>query len=132
MSSSAIREIINNQLKKDKKNISIIKMTVCRILKQAYGTPRKVKKVFYLTKKQKEKRIKFCEEMIKRKISGKKIFFTDETKVSMGSYTKDLIRLSDDTIKKLKNGEEDSFDIINRPEKTHEPLSRWSFFKKIE
>ena len=54
MSSSAIRDIINNQLKKDKKNISIIKMKVCRILKQAYETPRKVKKV-YLTKKQKKK-----------------------------------------------------------------------------
>ena len=37
--------------------------------------------------------------MLKRKISGKKIFFTDETKVSMSSYTKDLIRFSDDTKK---------------------------------
>ena len=34
----------------------------------------------------------------------------------MSSYTKDLIILSDDTKKKLKNGE-DGFDIINRPEK---------------
>ena len=74
MSSSEIRDTINNQLKKDKKNISITKMTVCLILKQEYGTPRKVKKVFYLTQQQKEKMIKFCEEMLKRKISGKKIY----------------------------------------------------------
>ena len=65
MSSSAIRDLINNQLKKDKKDITITKMTVCRILKEKYGTPRKVKKVFYLSKKQKEKRVQFCEEMLK-------------------------------------------------------------------
>jgi len=120
MSSSAIRDLINNQLKKDKKDITITKMTVCRILKEKYGTPRKVKKVFYLSKKQKEKRVQFCEEMLKRNISGGQIFFTDETKVSMGSFTKDLIRLSDDTKKKLKNGEEEGFDLINRPEKKYE------------
>ena len=37
----------------------------------------------------------------------------------MGSYTKYLIRLSDDT-KKIKNGEEEGFVIINRLEKKHE------------
>ena len=95
-------------------------MTVCRILKEKYRTPRKVKKVFYLSKKQKEKRVQFCEEMLKRNISGGQIFFTDETKVSMGSFAKDLIRLSDDTKKKLKNGEEEGFDLINRPEKKYE------------
>ena len=60
---------------------------------------KKIKKVFDLSKEQKEKRVQFCEEMLKRNISREQIFFTDETKVSMGSFTEDIIRLSDDTKK---------------------------------
>ena len=48
MSSNRIANIINKKLKEDGLNLSITKMTVCRILKQEYGKPRKIKKVFYL------------------------------------------------------------------------------------
>ena len=51
MSSNRIANIINKKLKEDGLNLSITKMTVCRILKQEYGKPRKIKKVFYLSKK---------------------------------------------------------------------------------
>ena len=101
MSSAAIIDLINNKLKNNKKDMNINKMKVCIILKDKYGTPRKVEQVCYLSKEQKEKRAHFCEEMIKRNISGEQIIFTDEAKVSMGTFTKDLIRLRYNT-KKIK------------------------------
>ena len=42
MSSSRITKFINLKLKRDKKNITISKATVCRILKEEYGKPRKI------------------------------------------------------------------------------------------
>ena len=84
-------------------------MTVCRILKQEYGKPRKIKKVFYLSKKNKVKRVEFCKKMIEKNISGKNILFTDEAIIDMGCYTHDSIRLSDDNKIKLKKGRQRSF-----------------------
>ena len=109
MSSNRITNIINKKLKEDGLNLSITKMTVCRILKQEYGKPRKIKKVFYLSKKNKVKRVEFCKKMIEKNISGKNILFTDEAIIDMGCYTHDSIRLSDDNKIKLKKGRQRSF-----------------------
>ena len=84
MSSAKIARNINLDLKKDSKNITINKSTICRIIKKELGKPSKINKVFYLTKKQKKERVKFCKKMLKKKISGKDILFTDETKIEMG------------------------------------------------
>ena len=102
MSASRITKLINLILKRDKRNMTISKATVCRILKAEYGTPRKIKKVFYLNEKQKDERLKFCKMILDRGITGKQIFFTDETKIEMGSYLNDHIRLSKDNQEKLK------------------------------
>ena len=55
MSSNKISNIINKKLKEDGTNLSIIKITVCRILNEELGKPRKIKMVFYLSKKNKKK-----------------------------------------------------------------------------
>lgn len=55
MSSNRITSIINKKVKEDGKNLSIHKATVCRILNNEIGKPRKVKKVFYLTEKIRKK-----------------------------------------------------------------------------
>ena len=43
--------------------------------------------------------------------------FTDETKKDLGRYTNDFIHLSQKTKDKLKNDEEDAYQLINRPQK---------------
>ena len=48
--------ISNLKLAKDKMNMKVSKATICRILNKEYGKPRKIKKVFFLNKNQKEKR----------------------------------------------------------------------------
>ena len=58
---------INNLLKKDNildkngKNLSITKSQVNRILREKYGKPLKVRKVFYLNEEAKKKRLEFCQ-----------------------------------------------------------------------
>lgn len=115
-----ITKYINLKLKKDKINLSISKPTVCRILKKEYGAPRKIKKVFYLNQKQKEQPIEFCKMMLERGIKGDQIFFTDETKIEMGSYINDHIRLSKENKEKVRKGDETALKLLNRPEKKFE------------
>ena len=109
MSSSKITNTINSDLISEGKKIQINKSTVCRILNAEIGKPRKIKKAFYLTEKQKGERVEFCQNILKQNISGKNILFTDETKIEMGSYINDSIRLSEETKEKLKHGEKDAF-----------------------
>ena len=53
--------------------------------------------------------------MLSRKnISGEKIIFTDETRIDIGSYIHDSLRLSKETNQKLKEGQKDAFELINR------------------
>ena len=47
-------------------------------LKEIFGAPRRVKRVFFLNKKQKQKRLTFCKEIMEKNIKGENIFFTDE------------------------------------------------------
>ena len=120
MSSYRIMKYINLKLAKDKMNMKISKATICRILNKEYGKPRKIKKVFFLNKKQKDDRVKFCKMILEKGIKGDQIFFSDETKIEMGAYVNDHIRLSKDSKEKLKKGDEDAFDLINRPQKKFE------------
>ena len=75
MSSNKISNIINKKLKEDGTNLSITKMTVCRILNKELGKPMKIKRFFYLSKKNKIKRVEFYKKMIEKNISGKKIYY---------------------------------------------------------
>ena len=81
MGSRKIACIINEELKNnhvvDKKGkiVQIEKTTVNRILKKALGKPRKIWKVFFLTNKQKKKRIKFCKLILDKKVKPEQIFF---------------------------------------------------------
>lgn len=47
--------------------------------------------------------------MLEKGITGESIIFTDETRIEIGSYIKDSIRLSKDTSKKLKEGDKNAF-----------------------
>ena len=84
MSSSRITKFINLKLKRDKKNITISKVTVCRILKEEYGKPRKIKKVFYLNQRQKDERLKFCKTMLEKGITGGRYFLLMKRKLRWG------------------------------------------------
>ena len=43
-------------------------------------TIQKKRKVFYLTKVQMKKRVKFCNSILEKKLNGQQIMFTYETK----------------------------------------------------
>ena len=117
MSSSRIANTINKQLKDDGKTITIHKSTICRILNKELGKPRKIKRTFILSKENKKRRVEFCQKMLSKNIKGNQILFTDETVIDMGSYTHDSIRLSKENREKLRKGEKEAFDLINREEK---------------
>ena len=91
--------MINNVLQRKSetdssgKIMSITYKTVNNILKKHYGRPIKIRKVFYLSKKDKDQRYQFCQSILQRNINYDEILFTDESKISMGSYTHDYISL---------------------------------------
>ena len=125
MGSKKIANLINETLKKiimDSKGkiISVIFQTICRYLNEQLGTPRKIRKCFFITEKQNGERVKFCKNILSRGLSFKDIMFTDETKIDLGSYSNDFIRLSPKTREKLKEGKEDAYNLINRPLKKFE------------
>ena len=118
---------INNMLKNDNvldkngKLLTITKSQVNRILKDKYGKPIKVRKVFYLNETAKKKRLEFCKKIVQMGIKGKNIFFTDETRMDTAPNTKgESIRLSSKTKNKIKNGEEEGYKKINRETKKYE------------
>ena len=71
-SSRKIASIINEDLKannifdKNKKPIKISQVTACSYLNQLLGRPRRIRKVFYLTKEQMKKRVKFCNSILEK------------------------------------------------------------------
>ena len=64
-----------------KKGKSISKSTVCTYLNNILRKPRKIKKVFALSDKNKGNRGKYCQKLINNGILGKNIFFTYETQI---------------------------------------------------
>ena len=67
-----------------------------------------------------KKRVNFCNEILNKGISGKHILFTYETKIDLSPYVRDSIRLSKEYLDKLKKGDLDIYELINRPEKKFE------------
>ena len=126
MSCRKISVMINSILRKrnevDNRNnpITISYRTKNNYLKEYYGKPKKIRKAFYLSEDQMKKRVQFCEEMLKRGVNFNNIMFTDECKVSLSSYTNDWIRLEPEIQKKLKNGEKEPYELINRSIKKFE------------
>ena len=48
------------------------------------------------------------------------MFFIDETKIEMGPYINDSIRLTKESKEKLKKGQKEAFDLVNRPQRKFE------------
>ena len=88
--------------------------TVNNYIKEYFGTPRKIRKVFYLSESQKKKRFDFCESILKKKkLKSEQIFFTDESNVELGSFTRDSIRLEPEK----KIWDKETYELINRQQK---------------
>ena len=126
MGSRKIACIINEDLKNNHiidnkgKIVQIEKTTINRILKQALWKPRKIRKVFFLTNEQKKERVKFCKWILDKKIKHDQIFFSDETKIDLSPFLNDSIRLSKKNQDKLKEGNAEAYELINRPQKKFE------------
>ena len=63
----------------------------------------------------------FCRKILERGINSKSIIFTDECKFDLGSYTRDWIRLDANYQQKLKDGNTNAYNLINRSLKKFEP-----------
>ena len=126
MSSRKISSMINSVLQKRNevdylnRPLSITYRTISNYLRDYYGKPKKIRKAFFLSEEQMKKRIEFCQDMINKKINYDQIMFTDESKVTLSSYTNDWIRLEPEMKKKLKNGEKEPYELINRQIKKFE------------
>ena len=125
VSSRKIANIINEELKKTydnskEKKITITHPTICKYLNENMVI-RKIRKAFYLNRQQKRKRVQFCKRIINRGLTGEQIMFTDETKIDLSPFLRDSIRLTRGTQNKLKQGELDIYNLINREEKKFEP-----------
>lgn len=127
MSSRKIASIINEKLKakeiidKNRKPVKISHVTACSYLNQILGRPRKIRKVFYLTKEQMKKLVNFCNSILAKNLSGKQIMFTDETKIDLSPFTRDSIRLTKESTSKLKEGDVGIYELISRQERKFEP-----------
>ena len=121
-SSRKISYMINSVLEKkgevDKKGkkLSIHFTTVNNYLKEYFGRPKKIRKVFYLSDIQKKNRCDFCQKILAKKLKPEQIFFTDESKVELGPFTHDYIRL-DPNLNRL---DKKTYDLLNRPTKKFE------------
>ena len=93
---------------------------VTEFLKEKFGAPRKLKKVFCLDEKQREKRLEFCKQMIEKQIKGEDIFFTDETGIDLNPFSYDYIRLYPEELKKLREGDPELCELVNRQVKKFE------------
>ena len=107
-----INEKLKRQNIRDKngKLLSISKSQVNRILKKKFWKPLKIRKVFYLNEDAKKKRLTFCQRILEmefegKKLEGKNIFFTDETKMDTAPNTSgESIRVSSKIKRKLQKG----------------------------
>ena len=123
--------VLNKKLKKEKitdsknKRLTIGYRTINKILNKFIGEPRKIRKVFFLSEDQKRKRIDFCKKILEKGLTGKEIFFTDETQIDLSNYVNDSIRLTKENEEKLKKGELDVYDLITRPKKNSKNQSWW-------
>ena len=55
-------------------------------MKDYYCKPKKIRKVFYLSEKNKEQRFQFCKMILDRKINFDEIMFIVESKMRKKSY----------------------------------------------
>lgn len=95
--------------------------TISNYLKEIYGSPKKIRKVFYLSEAQKKKRVEFCKRILEGGIDSKSLMFTDECRIDLGAYTRDWVRLDSEFQQKLKNGNTEVYNLINRATKKFEP-----------
>ena len=69
-----------------------------------------------------EKRLEFCKKIINMNLEGKNIFFTDETKTDTAPNTSnESIRVSSRIKNKIKKGDKEEYNKINRETKKYEP-----------
>jgi len=116
------RKIANKIWKKFK--IKVSHVTVNSTLNKMISRPRKVRRTFMLTEKNKEARKDFAKMVLDHPhrstdylIDGRQIFFTDEKRFLM--YTKinsqtNQVRICKKTLKKLKKGNEKAFKKVSR------------------
>jgi hypothetical protein len=79
--------------------------------------------VFYLNEKQKLTRLRFCEYIESQQLTGRDIFFTDESPFLFRTFlnkSTNQMRFSKKSLKKLKEGNEEQINKIYCQEKKYE------------
>ena len=126
LSSRKICAIINQELEQknilgsNNKPLMINRTSVCRYLKEFYGKPKQVKKVFILSEEQMKSRENFCKMITERNINYDQIMFTDECIIDLNSYTQDWTRIDPEVQEKLRNADPETIKMYNRNNKKFE------------
>ena len=113
MSCRKIAAIMNKEFEKAGKTTRISRTTVAKYLKNHFGAPRKMKKVFEQMIK-KEERIKFCQKILDMKLEGKDLFFTEESQMDCSPFVNEHIRISPENQEKMKNGDIEALNLVNK------------------
>ena len=119
-SSRVIANLLETRFNKDKKklNFTICHSTVNKALNKALSRPRKAKKTFQLTGKNKESRINFIKWVKENKVKGQDIFFTDESRFLLDTPLNpqtNQIRFNQVDLLRLKSGDPVIYEKINQP-----------------
>ena len=84
--------------------MSVSHVTINNWLRKLLKRPIKAKKTFFLRQKDKNRRLEFLDMIKEKNLSGKDIFFTDETQIKC-EYAKNMhITLSTKNTEKLQKG----------------------------
>ena len=70
-----------NEFNKNGKKLLVHFTTVNNYLRDYFGRPRKVRKVFYLSEANKRKRVEFCKKTLEKNIKPEQLFFSDESRI---------------------------------------------------
>jgi transposase-like protein len=124
MSSRAIAEIINDDFEKNGIKKTISPITTNRILLKNLGKPMNIRKTFFLSDKDKEKRFKFSNYILENGFKGRDFIFTDEKYFYLKKpYNRQTnkIRLSRENRRLIRKGNSTAIDLLHFQVKGSEP-----------
>lgn len=131
MSSRIIAAKLNSYFEKTKKInprtgkiFYVSHTTINNYLKEYYGAPIKIRKVFFLSEEQKKARVELCKKLIEKNITFDRVFWTDECRLVLNpvcSGQNNAIRITKEEQKDLKeNCNPEVIEKISIPRKKFE------------
>ena len=119
-SSRVIAYKLNQKFNKNKRksNFKLSHSTVNTILNKELSKPRRAKKTFLITHKNKEDRMEFIKLVREKKIKGEDIFFTDESRFLLDTPLNpqtNQMRFTKEETQRYRDGDATLFEKLHKP-----------------